>query len=70
MVVTKIITNFALANIKYRDMDREMYDKICRILTEYENPDDFENFDEYNSINWEEKFYNLLVEIQNESPYA
>ena len=51
-------------------MTRELYDKVCAKLTEYENPQDFENFDTYNAVNWEEEFYNLLVEVQKDSEYA
>jgi len=40
-------------------MNTELYDKMCRLLTEYEDLVMFEKRD------FDEEFYDLLVEIQN-----
>jgi len=48
-------------------MTREVYDKLCKVLTDYENPSDIENYDD---IDWEMEFYEMLVEIQNDSEFA
>ena len=39
---------------------REIYDKMCILLTDYEHREDI-----YEDINWEEELYDMLVEIQN-----
>jgi hypothetical protein len=40
-------------------MKTELYDKMCRLLTEYEELTQFERRD------FADEFYDLLVEIQN-----
>lgn len=49
---------------------RELYDDISRVLTWYENPDEYP-FDE-DSFNKHiaEEMYNVLVEVQNQMFYA
>lgn len=40
----------------------EIYDEIVQKLTRYENPEDYEDYDD---VEWESEFYKLLVKIQN-----
>lgn len=40
----------------------EIYDEIVRTLTKYECPEDYEDYD---NVEWEAEFYELLVKIQN-----
>ena len=46
----------------FYDQKKELYDHISAMLTDYENQED--NFDKSN-INWEEEFYQILVDVQN-----
>lgn len=41
---------------------RAIYDELSRVLTDYEHPEDVED---YNDIDWEEELYTMLVKIQN-----
>ncbi len=49
-------------------MSKGMYDHMCKMLTDYENPEDVvdENDEVITDIDWAEEFYDLLVEIQND----
>ena len=40
----------------------EIYDEMCKLLTDYEHPEDCESYDE---IDWETELYDMLVKIQN-----
>jgi len=42
-------------------MKDEMYDKISKLLTDFENQEDPAD----PKVNWESEFYYLLAEIQN-----
>lgn len=44
------------------DKKKEIYDELCRVLTDYENPNDVKD---YNYIDWEAELYEMLVKIQN-----
>ena len=41
---------------------KTIYDELSRVLTDYENPTDVEDYDD---INWESELYKMLVKIQN-----
>lgn len=38
----------------------KIYDEMCRLLTDYENPED----GEYDDREWEAELYEMLVKIQ------
>ena len=40
------------------------YDKLCRVLTDYEHPEDHEDYEV-----GEEDLYEMLVEVQNNWEY-
>lgn len=44
------------------DRKKQIYDELCRVLTDFENPSDVED---YNYIDWEAELYEMLVKIQN-----
>lgn len=46
------------------DMDKkkQIYDELCKVLTDFENPSDVED---YNYIDWKTELYEMLVKIQN-----
>lgn len=41
---------------------RDIYDQLVKLLTDYEHP---ENDEDYDEINWEAELYEMLVKIQN-----
>lgn len=43
---------------------KTIYDKICRLLTDYEHPEP-EDIEYYDEVDWEAEFYEMLVKIQN-----
>ena len=47
--------------IPIKVMDRELYDKICKVLTQYEHPEESPLGEKEVS----EKMYSTLVEVQN-----
>lgn len=42
---------------------KDLYDEICFLLTDYENAKEISLINE--SIDWEGKFYQMLVKVQN-----
>ena len=40
---------------------QEIYDKMCKLLTDYEHPDSVVHYDD---VEWEAELYEMLVEIQ------
>ena len=52
-----------MAKEYYVHQSREViYDAICKLLTDYEHPEDNEDYDD---IDWEVAFYEMLVKIQS-----
>jgi len=45
---------------------QELYDRICEVLTWYENPQDYPFGDDDFNRHISEEMYNVLVEVQNE----
>ena len=43
------------------DKKKEIYDEMCRLLTEYEETHDVNSM----QINWETELYDMLIKIQN-----
>lgn len=41
---------------------RDIYEELCTILTNYEHPEDVEDYDD---VDWEAELYKMLVKIQN-----
>lgn len=41
---------------------QEIYDALCKLLTDYEHLEDVEDYD---NIDWEAELYKMLVKIQN-----
>lgn len=41
---------------------QDIYDALCKLLTDYENLEDVEDYD---NIDWEAELYKMLVKIQN-----
>lgn len=41
---------------------QDIYNALCKLLTEYENLEDIEDYD---NIDWEAELYKMLVKIQN-----
>lgn len=41
---------------------QEIYDSLCKLLTDYEHLEDIEDYD---NIDWEAELYKMLVKIQN-----
>ena len=41
---------------------KDIYNKLVKLLTDYEHPDDVEDYDD---IDWEAELYEMLVKIQN-----
>ena len=41
---------------------RDIYEELTALLTYYENPEDYEDYDD---IDWESELYEMLVKIQN-----
>ena len=39
---------------------QEIYDEMCKLLTDYEHPEE----DGYDDIDWEAELYDMLVKIQ------
>ena len=39
-----------------------IYDEMCKLLTDYEHPEDYEGYD---NSDWEAELYDMLVKIQN-----
>lgn len=41
---------------------RDIYEELCALLTSYEHPEDYEDYDD---VEWEAELYEMLVKIQN-----
>lgn len=41
---------------------KDIYNELAKILTEYEHPEDCEDYDDRE---WQAEFYEMLVNIQN-----
>ena len=41
---------------------RDIYEEMTTLLTHYEHPEDYEN---YEDVDWEAELYKMLVKIQN-----
>ena len=41
---------------------RDIYEELVTLLTNYEHPEDCEDYDD---IDWEAEFYEMLVKVQN-----
>lgn len=41
---------------------KDIYNELTKLLTDYENPTDVEDYDD---IDWESELYKMLVKIQN-----
>lgn len=41
---------------------QDIYNALCKLLTDYENMEDVEGYD---NIDWEAELYKMLVKIQN-----
>ena len=41
---------------------QDIYNDLCKLLTDYENLEDVEDYD---NIDWEGELYKMLVKIQN-----
>ena len=49
-------------NLIMFETKRDIYNELTKLLTDYENPTDVEDYDDYI---WEAELYEMLVKIQN-----